>query len=99
MIKHQYRPGGSIKEAKQPSPKNEVKKGPDTLIERLYKPLPDEIRQTIINLDNQGVSRSQIARQVGIPKTRVVHELMSLDIKDTQSSKYAPKSYERSSTL
>lgn len=27
MIKNQYRPGGSIKEAKQPDPKNEVKKG------------------------------------------------------------------------
>ncbi|MGR6127870.1 hypothetical protein [Paenibacillus sp. SER-28] len=99
MIKHQYRTGGSIKEAKQPSSKNEIKRGPDTLIEGFYQPLPDEVRQTIIDLDNQGVSRSQIARQVGIPKTRVIHELMKLDMKDTITSKYAPKSYERSSTL
>ncbi|MCP3808454.1 hypothetical protein NLX78_14540 [Paenibacillus sp. Lou8.1] len=99
MRKHQYRSGDSIKEEKQPNPKNEVKRGPDTLIDVLYKPLPDEVRQTIINLDNKGVSRSQIARQLGIPKTRVIHELMKLDLKDTTTSKYAPKSYERSSTL
>jgi hypothetical protein len=99
MIKHQYRTGGAIKEAKQPDPKIEVKKGPDLVIAELYKPLPAEVSQRIFELDSQGVSRSQIARQVGIPKTRVVHELISLDMKDTPSSKYAPKSYERSSTL
>jgi hypothetical protein len=79
MIKRQYRTGGSIKEAKQPNHKNEIKKGSDLIIAELYKPLPDEISQRIFELDSQGVSRSQIARQVGIPKTRVVHELMKLD--------------------
>ncbi|WP_418027001.1 hypothetical protein [Paenibacillus sp. JJ1722] len=77
----------------------QVKKRPDALIERLSKLLPDEISQQIFELDSKGVTRSSIARQLGIPKTRVIHELMKLDLKDTTTSKYAPKSYERSSTL
>jgi hypothetical protein len=99
MIKRQYQTSASIKEAKQPNPKNEIKKGQDLVIAELYKPLPDEISKKIFELDSQGVSRSRIAREVGIPKTRVIYELMKLDMKDTPTSKYAPKSYERSSTL
>ncbi|WP_311080936.1 hypothetical protein [Paenibacillus polymyxa] len=78
---------------------SQIKQRPDTLIEGLSKSLPDEVSKKIFELDSKGVTRSSIARQLGIPKTRVIHELMKLDIKDTPSSKYAPKSYERSSTL
>ncbi|MGG1673543.1 hypothetical protein ACIFOE_23460 [Paenibacillus sp. NRS-1783] len=99
MIKRQYRSGGQIKESKHPDPKSEVKAGPDLVIEGLHKPLPEATHKRIFELDSQGVSRSKIAREVGIPKTRVIHELITLDMKDTTSSKYAPKSYERSSTL
>ncbi|MFS8214792.1 hypothetical protein [Paenibacillus sp. S29] len=78
---------------------SQVKQRPDALIEGLSKSLPDGINKKIFELDSQGVTRSTIARQLGIPKTRVIHELMKLDLKDTTTSKYAPKSYERSSTL
>jgi hypothetical protein len=99
MRKRQYRHGSSIREAKPSNYDGETVAAPDMIMADLHMSLSPEFSRRIWELDWNGVPRSQFARQVGIPKTRVVHELISLDMKDTPSSKYAPKSYERSSTL
>lgn len=52
--------------------------GPDTLLEDLHKPLPDELVLKIIDLKRKKKPRNQIARELGISKLRVNHELMRL---------------------
>lgn len=86
MIKKYYRTGGEIREQKQVKKKRGPRAPrmigydapcvePDRLIASLYEPLDREISEYIRHQANAGVPRSQIAKKLGITKTRVVHEL------------------------
>ncbi|WP_316009169.1 hypothetical protein [Paenibacillus sp. 3LSP] len=50
--------------------------GPDELLAALHEPLPDDTVSKIIELRRQKIPRSQIARQLGLSKLQVNHELM-----------------------
>jgi hypothetical protein len=87
MRKKYFASGGQIKEqkqAKKPKTDREYKKyvsirrsepGSDRLTESLEVPLPQEQSDMIVELYDYGWLRSDIAKKVGLPKTRVNHEL------------------------
>ncbi|WP_431090822.1 hypothetical protein [Paenibacillus sp. 8b26] len=99
MIKRQYRTGGTIKEAKPSNYDGELVETPDLIMADLHMRLSPEISRRIWEMNWNGVPRSEIAKQLGIPKIRVTHELVMRSIKAKDLNKYAPKSRERSSTL
>lgn len=94
MIKRQYRKGGQIQERQRsmgpklpgshswdiPTPV------PDLLLESLNEPIPKKTVNEIYRLAKAGVSRSDIAKQVGVSKMRVIHELSK-----KYKNKFAPK--------
>lgn len=87
MKKKHWASGGQIKEqkqAKKPKTDREYKKyvsirrsepGSDRLMASLEVPLPREQSDKIVELYDYGWLRSDIAKEVGLPKTRVNHEL------------------------
>lgn len=88
MRKKYFASGGQIKEqkqAKKPKTDREYKKyvsirrsepGSDRLMASLDVPLTPEQSNRIIELADYGWLRSDIAKEVGVPKTRVNHELI-----------------------
>ena len=72
--------------AKRPVPRelykhlvsSKMKPGPDDLLPSLDKPLPKDVSAKIAKLSKQGVKRSQIAKQLGVPKIHVTQELIRL---------------------
>ncbi|MCC3379848.1 hypothetical protein ACFQ5D_09490 [Paenibacillus farraposensis] len=98
MIRRQCRPGGQIKEqrgAKPPGPdgRDDPPQGPDLLLKSLQTPLPKDKLKKLRELNRKGLTRSQIAKQLNIPKLRVVHELAMLGVvKPDPNNKYAHKS-------
>ncbi|WP_431090768.1 hypothetical protein [Paenibacillus sp. 8b26] len=86
MIKPQYRSGGQIKERQRSmGPKlpgsnawDAPTSVPDALLAGLHTPLTRQQTQEIRELDQNGVPRSQIPRQLGLPKFRVLHELAEI---------------------
>lgn len=88
MKKKHWASGGQIKEqkqAKKPKTDREYKKyvsirrsepGSDRLMASLEVPLPREQSDRIVELAEYGWLRSDIAKELGIPKTRVNHELV-----------------------
>lgn len=88
MKKKWFRAGGQIKEQKQtrkPKSDREYKKyvsirrsepRVDLLMASLDVPLTPEQSNRIVELADYGWLRSDIAKEVGIPKTRVNHELV-----------------------
>ena len=52
--------------------------GADTLLPALDKPLPKDISAKIARLNKEGVRRTQIAKQLGVPKVHVIQELIRL---------------------
>lgn len=89
MIKKYYKAGGKIKEQKRTKKtqgrkkgeeykmyvKTRVEPGPDLLIASLDVPIAQEKSDRIVELYDFGWLRSDIAREVGLPKARVNHEL------------------------
>lgn len=99
MIKRRYRSGGGIREAK-PAPQVDLPEPtPDLILEGLNIPLDEQASRRIRELDLKGVPRTQIARQLGIPKVRVTHELVLQAMKPVRANKFVQTSYERSSTI
>ncbi|KAA8747123.1 hypothetical protein [Paenibacillus sp. UASWS1643] len=88
MRKKWYRAGGQNPEQKQPKkPKSDRENknyvsirrsepGADRLMESLDVPLTPEQSSRIVELADYGWLRSDIAKEVGVPKTRVNHELI-----------------------
>ncbi|MCF2718012.1 hypothetical protein LWE69_12630 [Paenibacillus sp. UKAQ_18] len=79
MMKKHYRTGGSIREQAQPVKSQKLPQTADKLIASLYEPLAPEISKYISQQAKAGVRRSEIAKNVGISKARVVHELDRLN--------------------
>lgn len=52
--------------------------GPDLLLATLDRSLPAATVSKIIELQRQKIPRSEIARQLGISKFRVTHEIIKL---------------------
>lgn len=86
MRKKYFAAGGQIKEqkqAKKPKTDREYKNyvsirtepEADRLTASLEVPLPREQSDMIVELYDYGWLRSDIAKEVGLPKTRVNHEL------------------------
>ncbi|MEK3947289.1 helix-turn-helix domain-containing protein [Paenibacillus sp. FSL H7-0703] len=94
MIKRQYRSGGQIKERQRSmGPKLPGSSAwdiptpvPDLLLDSLNEPIPKKTVNEIRRLAKAGVSRSDIAKQVGVSKMRVIHELSK-----KYKNKFAPK--------
>ncbi|MGF6352470.1 hypothetical protein ABIE27_000366 [Paenibacillus sp. 4624] len=88
MRKKHWAAGGQIKERKSTRKgrqkgeqykmyvKTKVEPGPDLIIQSLEVPLTTEQSNRIVELAEYGWLRSDIAKEVGIPKTRVNHELV-----------------------
>lgn len=88
MKKKHWASGGQIKERKQTKQgrqkgehyktyvKTRVEPGPDFVMASLDIPLTPEQSNRIIELADYGWLRSDIAKEVGVPKTRVNHELI-----------------------
>ncbi|MEI2285005.1 hypothetical protein [Paenibacillus polysaccharolyticus] len=88
MIKKWYRTGGQIKEQKRmkkPKTDREYKNyvsirrsepEADRLMASLEVPLTQEQSDRIVELAEYGWLRSDIAKELGLPKTRVNHELV-----------------------
>jgi len=72
---------------------------PDLIIQGLYIRLDEQVSRQIRELDLKGVLRSRIAKQLGIPKVRVTHELVLQEMKPARANKYELVSRERSSTI
>ncbi|MGR6546286.1 hypothetical protein [Paenibacillus tundrae] len=87
MKKKHWASGGQIKEQKPKKPKSDKgyknyvsirrsESRTDRLMESLDVPLTPEQSDRIVELADYGWLRSDIAKEVGVPKTRVNHELM-----------------------
>ncbi|MGV6934099.1 hypothetical protein ACWA2B_00985 [Paenibacillus sp. CMM36] len=79
MMKKHYRTGGSIREQAQPVKSQKLPQTADKLIASLYEPLSPEISKYISQQAKAGVRRSEIAKNIGISKARVAHELDRLN--------------------
>lgn len=87
MRKKYHVTGGHIKEQKRPKkPKTgkeynkyaavRVQAGPDLLMQSLDVPLTPEQSDRIMELVEYGWERRDIAQELGLPKTRVNHEII-----------------------
>lgn len=86
MKRKYFANNGQVKEQKKPKkPKTgkeynkvsiRVQPEPDRLMHSLDVPLTAEQTARILELHDYGWLRSDIAKELGIPKTRVNHELM-----------------------
>ena len=88
MRKKHWTAGGQIKERKSTRKgrqkgeqykmyvKTKVEPGPDLILQSLDVPLSKAKSDKIMELYDFGWLRSDIAKEVGVPKTRVNHELV-----------------------
>ncbi|MGG4500411.1 hypothetical protein [Paenibacillus polymyxa] len=94
MSKRQYHTGGQVQERQRSmGPKLPGSSAwdiptpvPDLLLDSLSDPIPKKTVKEIHRLAKADVSRSDIAKQVGVSKMRVIHELSK-----KYKNKFAPR--------